>query len=179
MITFRNETDAIHYKTYSVFFGGRHCYARDYVEMWKINRCLNCHELTHLTHSCSHKTRCVHCSSTEHLSAEHPKLKCKECKKDKTCLHNNLKCINCNGNHTSNDPGCPVWMKHSGLLKDTGPTQQRQPLGGCNKHMAKLANIMKPAKVSQKQSKKKTQGPTLQDDKTNNKEGKQEMESDG
>ena len=29
MADFRNEIDAVHYKTYSVFFRGDHCYARD------------------------------------------------------------------------------------------------------------------------------------------------------
>ena len=179
MIAFKNETDAIHYKTYGVFFRGGHCYARDYVETRRINRCLNCHELTHPTHSCSRKTRCVHCSSTEHTSVEHPKHECKECEKDAKCPHNNLKCINCNGNHASNDPGCPVWIKHRGLLRDAGPSQQRQPLGGRNKHAARLADIAKPARESQKQGKKKTQAPTPKDDETYDEEGELEMESDG
>ena len=179
MIAFQNETDTMHYKTYSVFFRGGHCYARDYVETKRINRCLNCHELMHPTHSCSHKPRCIHCSSTEHLSAEHPKHDCKECKKDETCPHNNLRCINCNGNHASNDPGCPVWMKRRGLLKDAGPTKQKKPPGGRNRHTAKLADITKPAKESQKQGKRKTQTPAPQDNDMINKEGEEELESDG
>ena len=32
IITFRNETDAEHYKTYGILFRGDHCYARDYIE---------------------------------------------------------------------------------------------------------------------------------------------------
>ena len=147
--------------------------------MKRINRCLNCHELTHLTHSCSHKPRCVHCSSTKHTSAEHPKFECKECGKDDKCLHNNLKCINCNSNHASNNTGCPVWMKHRGSLKDAGPTQRPQPPGGQTRHAARLADIAKPAKALQKQSKKKTQAPSPQDNMMYNEEGKQEMESDG
>ena len=179
MIAFQNEIDAVHYKTYSVFFRGGHCYARDYIETRRINRCLNCHELTHPTCSCSCKPRCVHCSSTEHVSAEHPKHECKECEKGETCLHNNLKCINCNGNHASNDPGCPVWMKRRGLLKDAGPTQQRKPLGGRSRHTAKLADIAKPVKISQKQNKKKPLPPNLQDDDMINEEGEEELESNG
>jgi len=35
-----------HYETYGVFLRGDHCYTKDYVETKRINRCLNCHELT-------------------------------------------------------------------------------------------------------------------------------------
>ena len=179
MIAFKDEADAIHYKTYGMFFRGGHCYVRDYVETRRINRCLICHELTHPTRSCSRKPRCVHCSSTEHISAEHPKHECKECKEDERCPHNNLKCVNCGGNHASNDTGCPVWLKRRGLLRDVGPTQQRQPPGGRNRHTAKLADIAKPAKESQKQGKRKAQAPTPKDNDTYDEEGEFEMESDG
>lgn len=179
MVSFRNEADAIHYKTFGVFFRGGHCYVRDYVETRRINRCLNCHELTHPTRSCSRKPRCVHCSSSEHLSAEHPEHECKECEEDEACPHNNLKCINCNGNHASNNPGCPVWMKRRGLLKDAGPTRQRQPPGGRTSHTAKLADIAKPARASKKQNKKKETTPIQQDNELYDEEGELEMESDG
>ena len=55
-----DETDAAHYRTYGVFSRGDHCYARDYIETERTNRCLNFHELTHSTRSCSRKPRCVH-----------------------------------------------------------------------------------------------------------------------
>jgi hypothetical protein len=153
MIAFCNKTDAGHYKTYSIFFKGEHCYTRDYIETKRINRCLNCHELTHPTHSCNRRPRCVHCTSTDHISADHPKHNCKECRNDIKCPHNNLKCANCNGNHASNDLGCPVWLKRRGLLKDVGPTQQGPPPREQNRHAANLADLVKPAKSSQKQHK--------------------------
>ena len=179
MIAFRNETDAIHYKTYSVFFRGGHCYAREYVETKRISRCLNCHKLTHPTRSCSRKPRCIHCSSTDHMSADHPKYECKECEKDKDCPHNNLKCVNCGGNHASNNPGCPVWLKRRGLLRDAGPMQQRQPPGGRNRHLAKLADIAKPAKESQRQGKTRARPPTPKDNDRHDEDSELEMESDG
>ena len=37
VIAFRDEIDAIHYKTYGVFFRGGHCCARDYIETRRIN----------------------------------------------------------------------------------------------------------------------------------------------
>ena len=55
-----DETDAAHYRTYGVFSRGDRCYARDYIETERTNRCLNFHELTHSTRSCSRKPRCVH-----------------------------------------------------------------------------------------------------------------------
>jgi len=115
MITFHNKTDVAHIKTYRLFFRGDHCYIRDYIKMKRMNRCLNCHELMHPTHSCSCKPRCIHCTSTEHMSAEHPKHKCKECEKDMECPHNNLKCANCKGNHAANNPGCLVLIEQRGL----------------------------------------------------------------
>ena len=118
MVAFRDETDAAHYKTYGVFFRGDYCYARDYTKTKRINRCFHSHELTHSTRSCSCKPRCVHCASTEHASTEHPEHECKECGKDTKCPHNNLKCVDCDGNHAANDPGCAMWMKRRGLLKD-------------------------------------------------------------
>ena len=57
MVAFRNKTDAAHNKTYGVSFRGDHCCARDYIETRRINVCLNCHELTHSTRSCSRKPR--------------------------------------------------------------------------------------------------------------------------
>ena len=45
-IAFCDEIDAFHYKTYGVFFRGGHCYARNHIETRRINRCLDCHELT-------------------------------------------------------------------------------------------------------------------------------------
>ena len=70
-------------------------------------------------------------------------------------------------------------MKRRGLLKDAGPMQWPQPPGRRTRHAARLADIAKPAKASQKQSKKKTQAPTPQDDMMYDEEGEQEMESDG
>ena len=168
MVAFRNEVDAIQYKTFGLFFRGDHCYVRDYIETKRINRCLNCHELTHPTRSCSRRPRCVHCTSTEHTSEEHPKHECKECEKDTQCPHNNFTCANCNGNHAANDPGCPVWLKRRGLLKDAGPSQQKQPPGGRNRHAANLADLIKPAKESQKQRNGKTTAPTAQETDMNN-----------
>ena len=103
MVAFRDETDAAHCKTYGVFLRGDHCYARDYIETKRINRCFHSHELTLSTRSCSHKPRCVHCASTEHTSTEHADNECKECGKDRKYPHNNLKCVNYNGNHAAND----------------------------------------------------------------------------
>ena len=72
----------------------------------------------------------IHCTSTDHTSADHPKHKCNKYRMDEKCLHNNLKCANCNGNHAANDPGCPMWIKQRGLLKDAGPMQWGPPPGG-------------------------------------------------
>src|SRR5258706_4472756 len=116
-----------------------------------INRCLNSHELTRSTRSCSRKPRCVHCASTEHTPTEYPEHECKECGKDTKCPYDNLKCVNCNRNHAANDPGCPMWIKRRGLIKGAGPTQQKQPPGGRNRHAINLADLAKPANESQKQ----------------------------
>ena len=153
-IAFCDEIDAFHYKTYSVFFRGGHCYARNHIEARRINRCLNCHELIYSTRSCSRKPRCVHCTSTEHVSAEHPKHECKE--SEKKCPRNNLKYPDCNVNHAVNYPGCLVWMKRRGFLKDAGPTRQKQPPGRRNKHAVKVAGLARSVKESQMQRKTKT-----------------------
>jgi hypothetical protein len=177
MIAFRNETDAEHYKTYGIFFKGEHCYTRDYIETKRINRCRNCHELTHPTRSCNCKPRCIHCTSTDHTSTDHPKHECKECGEDITCPHNNLKCANCNGNHAANDPGCSVWIKRKGLLKDAGPTRRTPlpPPGERNKHAINLADLAKPARGPQKRRKERT---TRQDEQPISCESEGEMEHD-
>jgi hypothetical protein len=177
MIAFRNEIDAEHYKTFGIFFKGEHCYTRDYIETKRINRCLNCHELTHPTRSCNRRPRCVHCTSTDHTSADHPKHDCKECRNDAKCPHNNLKCANCNGNHASNDPGCPVWLKRRGLLKDAGPTQRGPPPRERerNRHAANLADLVKPARGSQRQRRARA---TTQNDQVESCESEEEMDHD-
>ena len=53
-------------------------------------------------------------------------------------------------------------MKRRGLLKDAGPTQQKQPPGGRNRHSINLVDLAKPAKESLKQL--KTKNTDLDDD---------------
>lgn len=116
----------------------------------------------------------LHYTSTEHVSAEHHKYECKKRGKDTKCPHNNLKCVNCDGCHAENGPGCSVWLKRRGPLKDVGPTQQNQPPGGRNNHAVNLADLVKSAKESQKQHKTKTKNPRPQDDNTNDEDGEKQ-----
>ena len=61
------------------------------------------------------------------------------------------------------------------MLKDVGPTQQKQLPG----HAVNLADLARPAKESQMQHKTKTQNPIPRDDDTNNRDSEAAMEFDG
>ena len=64
----------------------------------EIPQCKKCQNYGHTHNYCQRKARCVKCAA-EHLTQECKKTKQEPCK-----------CANCDGNHTANWKGCPIYQ---------------------------------------------------------------------
>ena len=67
-------------------------------------RCYKCQRFGHIAQSCRAKARCPRCSN------EHEFGLCPLSSQDATITISNLKCPNCNGNHSAAFRGCPSYV---------------------------------------------------------------------
>jgi hypothetical protein len=81
----------------SIKMGFEHCKVTPFIPYPL--RCFKCQQFGHHGNSCTRKTKCAKCSSTEHCSShENP---CKE----------PAKCANCHESHAAFDRSCPLWKQ--------------------------------------------------------------------
>jgi hypothetical protein len=67
----------------------------------KITQCFRCQQWGHSSFNCGQVQRCVKCAESHEPGA---------CLR--TSREGDPKCCNCNGAHTSNHRGCPIYLKH-------------------------------------------------------------------
>jgi hypothetical protein len=96
----------------SMRVGNRTCTLTPFIQFGIQTQCSNCQGLGHPKDFCKARTaRCAVCAAN-HLTSEHP-CSSAGCKGGYPCLHQSLKCANCQGPHRSTDRNCPEKVKVS------------------------------------------------------------------
>ena len=67
----------------------------------KVAQCFRCQNWGHMSANCGLPARCVKCSDSHNHGS------CPRVSRD-----GDAKCVNCNGDHTANFRGCPVYADH-------------------------------------------------------------------
>ncbi|OXU18782.1 hypothetical protein TSAR_005381, partial [Trichomalopsis sarcophagae] len=62
-------------------------------------QCFNCYRFGHTAKTCKGNKICINCGEIDHEDAE-------------TCKNASPRCINCNGQHRSNDRSCEMYLKY-------------------------------------------------------------------
>ena len=156
-IAFRSETDAVHFKL-SAYSLEATTATPETTSKREGSQMLQLPQIHTPDRSCSLKQGTYIAPALNKLRQNTPIMNTRNAGRIRNA-HSNIKCVDCDTNHTVNDPGRSVWTKRGRLLKDVGPTQQKQPPGWRSRHAVNLADLPKPVKQSQKQHKTKTNNP--------------------
>ena len=91
--------------------GNRSCNLSTYIQYGSQTQCTNCQVLGHPKEFCNANPICVVCAG-DHLTKDH-QCPTNTCKGGYLCLHQPLKCSNCQGPHRASNRNCPVRVKKS------------------------------------------------------------------
>jgi len=87
----------------------RECQLDDYITYGWNTQCHNCQTCGHPTGLCRNNSCSAVCAGPHHTRERPCTLPI--CKKDPTCTHPPICCMNCNAPHKANDPNCPERIK--------------------------------------------------------------------